>query len=181
MNRDSKKSFFVASVVEDEPATRQAVKLAIEEVAATERMECRIDLFRNPSEAVAAADVLVPDMVVMDFQKADGRTNGWDAARLIQAKSCAEIIIYTGNSREARKRASSSPTADASIAIYSKPATHAEVCGFIREALRRRIDASWMPKNCTMDREMGLARERATSSSEDVFLAQLEAHGRKAI
>lgn len=179
MKEVAAKPRFEASVVEDEPEIRLAVKSAIEEVANAEQLECHVSLFREPADALARASTVPPNMVVMDFQNAGGGPSGWDVAARIRAKTGAEVIIYTANSGAASKRAESNPEFNA--VILAKPATREEVCDKIREAIKRHGTPRLQFRTAEMGQAMKTARKAAISTTEEAFLSQLKAHGRQAL
>jgi CheY-like chemotaxis protein len=116
-------------VVDDAATAHLVVQDAAEQVANCRNLELTLHQYFEPQEALDAAAWNKPDVVVMDFQT---RLNGWTAARDINARTGAEVIIFTANARSAREYQEKWPVRNAVVV----PKTDTEQ---LRESLEKAV------------------------------------------
>jgi len=114
-------------VVEDEPAIRDAVVVALEQ----ERF--RVDAVETAAHALERTRADRPDLVVLDVMLPDG--SGIDVCRQLRAESDVPIIMLTARSTELDRVLGLEVGADDYVV---KPFSLAELVSRVRALLRRR-------------------------------------------
>ena len=114
-------------VVEDEPASRDAVVVALEQ----ERV--RVEAVETAAHALERTRADKPDLVVLDLMLPDG--SGIDVCRQLRAESDVPIIMLTARSTEVDRVLGLEVGADDYIV---KPFSLAELVSRVRALLRRR-------------------------------------------
>ena len=114
-------------VVEDEPAIRDAVVVALEQ----ERF--RVDAVETAAHALERTRADSPDLVVLDVMLPDG--SGIDVCRQLRAESDVPIIMLTARSTELDRVLGLEVGADDYVV---KPFSLAELVSRVRALLRRR-------------------------------------------
>ena len=114
-------------VVEDEPAIRDAVVVALEQ----ERF--RVEAVETAAHALERTRADKPDLVVLDLMLPDG--SGIDVCRQLRAESDVPIIMLTARSTEVDRVLGLEVGADDYIV---KPFSLAELVSRVRALLRRR-------------------------------------------
>jgi DNA-binding response OmpR family regulator len=152
-------------VVEDEPAIRDAVTVALEQ----ERYQ--VEAVATAAEALARTRASAPDVLVLDVMLPDG--SGIDVCRRLRAESDVPIIMLTARSTEVDRVLGLEVGADDYVV---KPFSLAELVSRVRALLRRReLDRVGAKTTVAAgDLRIDLVRQEATVDGRSVALTPAE-------